>query len=135
MIIWILSLATFQDLGGDVLVKGMFITLTASEPHTVTLSAEGIIAFVALMGAIATIFGVIFAVYRWYLHQQEQDKLIENMREEVTNKLAEQRKEQQLLTYGILACLDGLKQLNCNGSVTVAQDKISKHLNEQAHKL
>lgn len=134
MPIWILNLDIFQGLGGDILVKGILLTAT-TEPHAVTLSAEDIIAFVALMSAIFAIFGVIFAIYRWYLHQQEQDKLIAKMREELTKEMAEQKKEQQLLTYGILACLDGLKQLKCNGSVTEAQDKISKHLNAQAHKV
>lgn len=114
-------------------VKG--ILLTASAPHTVTVSAEDIIAFVALMSAVGAIFGVVFAVYRWYLHQQEQDKLIEKMRKEQAEEIAELKKEQQLLTYGILACLDGLKQLHCNGSVTEAREKISKHLNAQAHKV
>lgn len=121
-LIWTLNLAIFQGLGGDVLIKG--ILLTSSTPNTVTVSAEGIIAFVALLGAISTLFGVIFAVYRWYLHQQKQSE-----------EIAELKKEQQLLTYGILACLEGLKQLNCNGPVTEAQEKISKHLNAQAHKV
>jgi predicted histidine transporter YuiF (NhaC family) len=130
---WILNLDIFQGLGGDGLIKS--ILLTASAPHTVTVSAEDIIAFVALMSAISAIFGVIFAIYRWYLHQQDQDKMIEKMRKEQADEIAELKKEQQLLTYGILACLDGLKQLKCNGSVTEAQDKISKHLNAQAHKV
>lgn len=114
------------------LFKGI---LAEATPHTITVSAEDIIAFVALMGAIATIFGVIFAIYRWYLHQKDQDKLIEKMRKEQSKEIAEVKAEQQLLTYGILACLNGLKQLNCNGVVTEAQDKISKHINQQAHKV
>lgn len=114
------------------MTKGILLT---SAEHTITVSAEGVIAFVAFMGAIGAIFGAIFAVYRWYLHQQEQDKQISQMCAEKTAEIAELKKEQQLLTYGILACLDGLKQLNCNGSVTEAQDKIAKHLNAQAHKV
>lgn len=133
MTTWILNLDIFQGLGGDVLFKGVLLTTTV--PHTVTISSDDVLAFVALMGAIFTIFGVIFAVYRWYLHQQDQDKLIEKMRKEQAGEIADLKKEQQLLTYGILACLDGLKQLNCNGSVSEAQDKISKHLNAQAHKV
>ena len=122
MTTWILNLDIFQGLGGDVLFRA--ILFTTSTPNTLTVSAEDIIAFVALLGAFGTIFGVIFAVYRWYLHQKDQDVMI-----------AELRQEQQLLTYGILACLDGLKQLNCNGPVSEAQEKISKHINTQAHKV
>jgi hypothetical protein len=122
MQIWILNPDIFQDLGGDVLIRG--ILLTTSTSNAVTVSAESIIAFVALLGAIGTLFGIVFAIYRWYLHQQKQ-----------TEEIAELKREQQLLTYGILACLDGLKQLHCNGQVSEAQEKISKHLNAQAHKV
>ncbi len=41
--------------------------------------------------------------------------------------------EQCLLTYGILACLKGLKEQGCNGPVTEAIGKIEKHINKQAH--
>lgn len=43
------------------------------------------------------------------------------------------KEEQCLLTFGMLATLDGLKQLNCNGKVTEARDKIDRHLNKTAH--
>lgn len=43
------------------------------------------------------------------------------------------KEEQCLLTFGMLATLDGLKQLNCNGKVTEARDKIDRHLNKIAH--
>lgn len=115
------------------LVNGILLTAATETPHAITITTEGIIAFAALLGALATIFGAIFAVYRWYLHQKDQDKVIEKLREEHAKDNKELREEQQLLTYGILACLDGLKQLNCNGAVTEAQEKISKHLNARAH--
>jgi hypothetical protein len=47
--------------------------------------------------------------------------------------LKETNEELQLLTYGILACLKGLKEQGCNGPVTDAVNKIEKHLNEKAH--
>ena len=33
----------------------------------------------------------------------------------------------------MLASLDGLMQLHCNGNVTKAHDRLEKHLNQQAH--
>ena len=56
------------------------------------------------------------------------------MKEGHESDIRDIKKEQQLLTYGMLACLEGLKQLHCNGPVTDARDKLAKHLNEQAHK-
>ena len=81
-----------------------------------------IITAASLLTAATAIFSVIFAAYRWYLKQNRQDKEIEKM-----------KSEQCLLTYGILACLKGLKEQGCDGPVTEAVDKIEKHINKQAH--
>ena len=76
----------------------------------------------SLLTAGVVIFSAIFAVYKWYLKQNQQDVEIERV-----------KSEQCLLTYGILACLKGLKEQGCNGPVTEAIDKIEKHINKQAH--
>lgn len=81
-----------------------------------------VITAASLLAAIGAIFSVVFAVYRWYLRQNRQDTEIEKL-----------KSEQCLLTYGILACLKGLKEQGCNGPVTEAIDKIEKHTNKQAH--
>lgn len=81
-----------------------------------------IITAASLLAAIGAIFSVVFAVYRWYLRQNRQDTEIEKL-----------KSEQCLLTYGILACLKGLKEQGCNGPVAEAIDKIEKHINKQAH--
>ena len=44
------------------------------------------------------------------------------------------KEEMCLLTYGVLACLKGLKEMGQNGTVTEAIDKIEKHMNQEAHK-
>ena len=76
----------------------------------------------SVLAAAISIFTVIFAVYKWYLRQGQQDRDIEKIKE-----------EQCLLTYGVLACLKGLQEQGCNGPVTEAANKIEKHLNQQAH--
>lgn len=73
--------------------------------------------------ALGVIFGLVFAIYRWYLKQEKQDKDIKFIKE-----------EQILLTQGVLACLKGLKEQGCDGPVTVAIKQLERHLNEQAHK-
>lgn len=82
-----------------------------------------IITIASVITALGVIFGVIFAVYRWYLKQEKQDKDIKSIKE-----------EQTLLTYGVLACLKGLKEQGCDGPVTTAINQIEKHINKQAHK-
>lgn len=61
-------------------------------------------------------------MYDFIKRQEQQDKEIKELKE-----------EQAILTYGILACLKGLKEQGCNGPVTEAINKIEKHLNEKAH--
>lgn len=60
-------------------------------------------------------------------------KSLETIQNDTNAKLQEIREEQCMIAYCMLATLDGLKQLNCNGRVTEARDKLDKHLNKQAH--
>ena len=92
------------------------------EVHRVYVDVNTIIMAGSLLTAVVVIFSVIFTVYKWYLKQNQQDVEIERV-----------KSEQCLLTYGILACLKGLKEQGCNGPVTEAIDKIEKHINKQAH--
>lgn len=82
-----------------------------------------IITIASVITALGVIFGVIFAVYRWYLKQEKQDNDIKSIKE-----------EQTILTYGVLACLKGLKEQGCDGPVTTAINQIEKYINKQAHK-
>lgn len=80
-------------------------------------------ALAATITALGVIFGAIFAVHKWFLKQEKQDKDIKAIKE-----------EQTVLTQGILACLQGLHEQGCNGPVTAAIEQIETHLNKQAHK-
>ena len=77
----------------------------------------------ATITALGVVFGAIFAVHKWFLKQEKQDKDIKSIKEEQTD-----------LTQGILACLKGLHEQGCNGPVTAAIEQIETHLNKQAHK-
>ena len=85
--------------------------------------ADTIITAAAVVGALVTIFGVLFAVYRWYLKMGKMGSEISHMKE-----------ENAMFCYAMSACLDGLIQLGANHSVPVAKDKLDKHLNKQAHR-
>ena len=84
---------------------------------------EVITTVAAVITALGVIFGLIFAVYRWYLKHEKQDKDSKFIKE-----------EQIILTQGVLACLKGLQEQGCDGPVTIAITKIETHLNKQAHK-
>ena len=76
----------------------------------------------AVITAVATIIKYVSRGFKWVETQNEQEKEIKAINE-----------EQQLLTFGILACLKGLREQGCDGAVTDAINKMEKHLNERAH--
>lgn len=89
----------------------------------ITITTDTIVTIAAVITALGVIFGVIFAVYRWYLKQNKQDEDIKHIKEENT-----------LIVFALSACLDGLQQLGANHTVPVAKDKLDKYINQQAHK-
>lgn len=88
----------------------------------ITLSWQTVITAGAVLGVIVTVFKYYNKGYDLIKHQKEQDKFITDTQEELA-----------LLTYGVLACLKGLKENGANGPVTEAIDKIEKHINQKAH--
>ena len=93
------------------------------EERAMYINYQTIIGLSAFLGAVAAIVGCYNRAYGWYRRQQHQDEDIKSL-----------KAEQTLLTYGVLACLQGLKEQGCNGPVTEAINKIEKHLNQQAHR-
>ena len=98
-----------------------------------TITWQTIITFAAVITAIITIFKQYNRGYDMVKHQAEQDKAIDELRQQIKTDRAESNEELQLLTYGVLACLKGLKEQGCNGPVSEAIMKFEKHLNDKAH--
>lgn len=88
----------------------------------VVITWQTIITAAAVLGAAAAVIAYFAKAVRWVDRQKKQDKELTAIKE-----------EQTILTYGVLACLKGLKEQGCNGPVTEAIDKIEKHLNQKAH--
>lgn len=98
-----------------------------------TITWQTIITFAAVITAIITIFKQYNRGYDMVKHQAEQDKAIAELQRKQDADRASINSELQLLTYGVLACLKGLQEQGCDGSVTEAVSKFEKHLNEKAH--
>ncbi len=78
---------------------------------------------IAEIVALAVLFyGYFSKVTRFVDRQKEQDKELKSI-----------KSEQAILTYGVLACLKGLREQGCDGPVTEAISKIEKYLNQAAH--
>ena len=88
----------------------------------IVITPQGLITAGAVIAALVAIFGYYNKVYKFVEQQKKQDEDIKSMKEELT-----------ILTYGVLACLKGLKEQGCNGAVTDAIDRTEKFLNQKAH--
>ena len=103
-----------------------------------TIDVGGLAAWV---GALGVIFGALAGFYKLLdKHLLKRLAALETRIEETEKWNRKQQAdistgmgEKQLLMEGVLACLDGLKQLACNGAVTAAHKKLSEFLVAQAH--
>lgn len=99
------------------------------------VDANTIITAAALISALAVIAGACVAVYKFSQKPKELEKCMAELRKDHDDDIRKIQEEQCIATYGLLACLKGLKEQGCNGPVTDAINKIEKHLNKQAHEL
>ena len=97
------------------------------------ITTDTIITAATLIGALGVIGGTIDARYKFYQKPAKREKKLENLQKTHDEDIRKINEEQCLATYGLLACLKGLKEQGCNGPVTEAINKIEKHLNKQAH--
>ena len=107
-------------------------------------TVDFVIKIAALVGAVITIWGFIYAIIKWFQKQEKQttdiaelrklhEKDIKESREKEAEDLRAVKDELCVLSYALLATLDGLMQLHCNGNVTKAHNELEKHINKQAH--
>lgn len=91
----------------------------------IILQILGII--VAIVGGCAAIKAIITFITSIHDRNQKIDGFEKSIKEI--------KDEQCMLTYCMLATLDGLGQLGANGPVTESRQKLSKYINKQAHGL
>lgn len=109
-----------------------------------TIDADALGILVGILTVLGSIGGAAVIVIRWIFAQNRQTEEIAALREkhEHDMKKSTEREREEIqairdelcvLSYAMLASLDGLKQLHCNGEVTKAHEKLERHLNRQAH--
>ncbi len=82
-----------------------------------------ITAISAACAACAALCGSVAAAVRWFERQAKQDEDIKSL-----------KKENMMIVSALSACLDGLKQLGANHSVSTEKEKLDRYIIEQAHK-
>lgn len=89
---------------------------------TMTLTWQTVITAAAVLTALTVILKNYNKGYDFVKKQNEQDKEIKAIKE-----------EQTLIVSGVLACLKGLQEQGCDGSVTDAIARFEDYLNKKAH--
>lgn len=97
------------------------------------ITVDVIIKAAALLGALAALGASAYKIIRWVQLQEEQSIAIEKLRKKEAKDIKTMKEEQCIISYALLACLDGLKQQGCNGAVTEAHNRMQKHINQMAH--
>lgn len=100
----------------------------------ITITWQSFITTAAFCGAVIALVTYFSKVVRWVDNQAKQDEAIQKLKQHHEEDMEAIKEEQTLLVYGVLACLKGLKEQGCNGTVTEAITKYEKYLNEKAHK-
>jgi len=88
----------------------------------VVINADRLIALAELVTALGVIGGVVLWCIKFVQRSKRQHEELKAILQ-----------EQTLICYGLLACLQGLKEQGCNGPVTEAMNRIEEHLNQAAH--
>ena len=97
------------------------------------MAIDTIIKIGALIGALGAIFAVIYAIVKRVDVPKNLSKEIKDLHDVHSSDIKSIQDELCVLSYAMLASLDGLKQLNCNGEVTKAHKALAKHINKKAH--
>ena len=98
---------------------------------------------------VALVAGVtaIVAIIKWITQIHDRNKKLDGYEKDIAEvkhsikelktdtdaKMQTIMAEQLIMTDSILAILEGLGQLNCNGPVTDAKNRLVEYINERAH--
>ena len=97
------------------------------------ITIETIIEIGKIIGSLGIIGGLFVAINKFISSPKDNASKIDELKEHHNADIADIKNELCVMNYALLATLDGLKQLNCNGNVTKAYNMLEKHLNKQAH--
>ncbi len=94
---------------------------------------DTIIEISKIIGALGAICGILILIYKFIQSPKNNASKIDELEAHHNADIADIKNELCVMNYALLATLDGLKQLHCNGNVTEAYNMLEKHLNKQAH--
>lgn len=93
------------------------------------ITINQILAVMGIIVAIAAFISASMALYKYITDAHDRAQKWD----EYDQQIKAVKDEQCMLTYCMMATLDGLNQLGANGKVTEAKNKLDKYINEKAH--
>lgn len=93
------------------------------------ITINSIIGVAGILVAITAGLGALLTLYRYIVDNHDRTQRWDEQDKEIKAIKA----EQCMLTYCMMATLDGLSQLGANGKVTEARQALDKYMNKQAH--
>ena len=97
------------------------------------ISLDTIIKAGAALGAVLAIASFIWAIILWIQKREKTSVELAALKQTHEADIRDVKNELCELSFALLAALDGLMQLHCNGNVTKGHERLEKYLNKQAH--
>lgn len=93
-----------------------------------------IVKVIITLASLLTAAGVIFGVIKPLITVLKKWNGYDQQITDISNDIQTLRTEQYVQTRVMLATLDGLHQLGCNGKVTEATEELNDYINKLSHK-
>lgn len=87
----------------------------------------------SVLASISGFSALAWRFFSWVSRQKQLEEEIRALKQEGERREESVNEEQTLIVYGLLACLKGLQELDCDGPVSEAILRFDEHLNRKAH--
>lgn len=93
------------------------------------ITINQILAVMGIIVAISAFVASTIALYKYITDAHDRAQKWDDYDAQIKSV----KEEQCMITYCMMATLDGLHQLGANGEVTEARNKLDKYINQKAH--
>lgn len=97
--------------------------------------AENLILAGSVLASVSGFAALAWKLFGWVARQKRLEEQVAALKRQTCEAEDSLNEEQSLIVYGLLACLKGLQELECDGPVTEAIARFDEHLNKKAHNL
>lgn len=97
------------------------------------VDANTVILAGSLLATVSAFSAMAWRLFSWIARQKRLEEQVQSLARQAKVSEKSVNEEQRLIVYGLLACLKGLQELECDGPVTEAIKQFDDYLNRKAH--